>query len=98
MNPIVLNKFNGKATNYSIQEDNNMFNICIYGTNNRVLYYQTYKIVSEYCGNIYFDSIQNEFNDGMLFTTKELKILFDIDSEYPDVNNYHIDSLFNSTV
>lgn len=94
---IVANKFNGNYVDYSIQEGSNtMFNICVYGHKNSILYYQTYKIVNEYCGDISFVPIPNEFNNGMLFTTKELKILFEIDCKYPDADYYYLDNLFNS--
>lgn len=97
MNTIIANKFKDNFVDYSIQEDHNMFNICVYGNYKSILYYQTYKIVSEYCGDISFIHIPNELNDGKLFTTKELKILFDI-HKYPDVDYYYLDNLFNSTV
>lgn len=92
----MMNKFNGKVTDYSIQTDVNMFNVCVYNNINNILYYQTYKIVSDYCGDIDFTPIKNEFNDGNLFTTKELKTLLGSEYEYTDVNSYHLDNLFNS--
>lgn len=90
----MMNKFNGKAIDYFIQIDINMFSVCLYNNINNILYYQIYKIVSDYCGDIYFTPIKNEFNDEMLFTTKELKTL--LGSEYTDVDSYHLDNLFNS--
>jgi hypothetical protein len=95
MDSIIINKFNGNDINYSIQKDVNMLNICVFNNINNILYYQTYKIVSDYCGDIYFTPIKNEFNDGTIFSTKELKILLDSECEYPDVDFYDLNKLFN---
>lgn len=96
MNTIVINKFNDKNIDYSIQEGVNLYNISVYANYGRMLYYQTYKMVSEYCGDISFKPIRNEFNNANLFDNAELKILFGIECEYPDVDYYYLDNLFNS--
>ena len=95
MNTILVKKFNNKALNYSIQEDVHLYNISVYGNHDSMLFYQTYKIVNEYCGDCSFTSIKNEFSDGKLFTNGELKSLFEIENVYPNVDNYYLDNLFN---
>ena len=99
MNSIMMNKFNGNAIDYTIHKDLDMVYICVFNKIYKeiILYDQTYKIVKDYCGDIYFTPLEKEypFKDGTNFTRKELKILLDYECEYPDVNSYDLDILFN---
>jgi hypothetical protein len=89
---ILSNKLNNNNFTVSIQNDNKIHNLCVYGEFKRILFYQTYEIINEYCGDITFKPLKNEFNDGKLFTNKELKIIFEINID--DCNDYNLNELF----
>ena len=88
------NKLNNNNFTVSIQNDNKMHNLYVYDEFKRILFYQTYEIISEYCGDIAFKPLKNEFNDGKLFTSKELKIIFEINID--DCNDYNLNELFKN--
>lgn len=95
MNAIVSSKLNiSDMSNIHIetQEGDNMYNLCIKDIYNKILFYQTYKCVNEYCGDCVFKIIPNEFGDGKLFSNAELKILFEL--LYDDVVSYNLDNLY----
>jgi hypothetical protein len=98
---IIQNKFRHRNIIYHTSRDINgeghsLYSIYIYGRNKTsLLYWQTYKIIREYCGDINFIPIRNEFNNGTLFTQEELKIIFNMEQEYPTIDNYNLDSLFH---
>lgn len=90
----IANKFNNTVIEFSLQIDGKLYNICVFDMKfERMLYYQTYKYITEYCGDCVFEPIKNNFGDGKLFTTKELKIIFEIDCD--DVDDYCLEKLFS---
>ena len=95
MKDIVTSKFNNIDIDFVIHEGDKMCNLCIYDKCNRILYYQTYKIVYEYCNDILFKPIKNEFNDELLFTNEELKQIFEIQDNNNN-NSYYLENLYDS--
>jgi hypothetical protein len=89
---ILSNKLNNNNFTVSIQNDNNLYNLSVYDEFKRFLFYQTYEIINEYCGEISFKPLKNEFNNGKLFTNKELKTIFEINID--DCNSYNLNELF----
>ena len=91
--PLFESKFaNEDKIDISIQEDGSLFALSVYNTRGCMLYYQVYQCTDEYCGDCSFRPIPNELNDGCLFTTDELKQLFEIDC--CKVDDFHLEQLF----
>ena len=95
MNTTLFCTFGNAVVDYSIQEDINSWNIAVYGKYNHILHYQTYVLAREYCGDISFKPVKNEFRGEKMFTNAELKSLFGVENVYPNIDNYHLDNLFN---
>lgn len=96
MHKIIENKFNEKAVELQIQTDHPIYGITVFDSVKRFLCHQYYKCIVTYGGDCIFKPFITEFCDKNLFTNKELKILFELEDIYPDVENFNLENLFNN--
>jgi hypothetical protein len=94
---ILISKFGSKYVDYTIHKERPLYNITVFGERNTIIYYLTYKKNSEYCGDCSFTPIKNEFCDN-IFTNNELKILFGIRFRSPNIHDYNLSNLFDTSL
>ncbi len=94
MHPILIEKFNGKAVEYTTQSGHPLYIISVYDKRGCMICYQPYKCIQQYCNDCTFEYCKTEFGY-IHFTNQELKQLFELYDTYPDVDNYNLDILFN---
>ena len=97
---LMCDKFNASmdtrdTVDIDVSVAGDLYCLCVHA-NHKMLYYQVYKHKMLYCGDSIFEPIRNEFGDGTVFTTTELKAIFNVDCN--DVEDYHLERLFASAI